>query len=137
MSREKCHAAIDADMATADRLPMLGGGPFAMAAGQTTDDTALAMALVRSLVVRRGFCASHVAAQYVRWYECEPPDVGVTTSNAFQVMGDGDALDATLRANARGHNIGSRANGSMMRQSPLGILGGVGACDMQHLMQVP
>jgi ADP-ribosyl-[dinitrogen reductase] hydrolase len=47
---------------------MVGGGPFALAAGQWTDDTSMALCLAESLIERRGFDPVDQLERYVRWY---------------------------------------------------------------------
>src|SRR5437773_5269975 len=62
------------DPVPAFELPWRGLPP-----GTTTDDTAMARNLVRSLVEREGFDPADVAARHMAWFLTGPPDVGVQT----------------------------------------------------------
>jgi ADP-ribosylglycohydrolase len=98
-----------------------GGGPFGLKPGQVTDDTELALALARSIVERGGYEADAAAERYAGWLESEPFDVGGTTSQAFRGHARaGQGLAARMAAQASRE---SQANGSLMRQSPLGVHG--------------
>lgn len=81
------------------------GGVHGTLAGQSTDDSEMALALARAIVARGGFEAGAVREAYRRWYDSGPFDVGRTTRQALtgQPLAD------------------SEANGSLMRASPLGI----------------
>lgn len=85
---------------------MEDGGRWNTLAGQPTDDGEMALALARTLVRRKTYDQDAALAAYVRWYESEPFDCGVTV---------GDSLRAGIL------NSHSQANGALMRISPLGI----------------
>ncbi|KUJ85178.1 hypothetical protein AVO45_18085 [Ruegeria marisrubri] len=87
-----------------------GGGPFNTIAGQPTDDSELALALTRSLVVRGMWDEAHVTAAYVRWLESAPFDCGNTIGGSIRVLKNGKMPENS-----------SQANGSLMRVSPIGI----------------
>ncbi len=98
------------------------GGTWNLIAGQPTDDSELALALARSLVRRGAFDATDVAAAYAAWYASHPFDVGHTTraalAEAAAAAREGRDPAAAARAAARPD---SRANGALMRVSPLGL----------------
>lgn len=48
---------------------MHGGGPFALRAGQWTDDTSMALCLAHSLLYRQGFDAADQMNRYCNWYQ--------------------------------------------------------------------
>ncbi len=100
---------------------LIGGGPYGLLPGQITDDTELALALARSLVEHGKFDDDAVAARYVAWYASDPFDIGRTTRQAFRISKPSDqGLAETIRSQA---SWDSQANGSLMRQSPLGVFG--------------
>lgn len=99
---------------------LVGGGPFGLLPGQITDDTELAMALARSLVKEHKYDDDMVAAGYKEWIESDPFDVGMTTRSAFSCRGSVPVLSEKMRLHA---SPDSQSNGSLMRQSPLGIFG--------------
>lgn len=47
---------------------MVGGGPFALQAGQWTDDTSMALCLAESLVTKGDFDPVHQLETYCRWW---------------------------------------------------------------------
>ena len=56
------------------------GGP----AGSTTDDTAMARNLVRSLAERDGFDPEDLVRRHLEWFASRPPDVGALTRRVLQ-----------------------------------------------------
>jgi ADP-ribosyl-[dinitrogen reductase] hydrolase len=103
---------------------LVDGGTWNLLAGQPTDDSELALALARSLIRHGRFEAGEAARAYTDWFESHPFDVGHTTRAALAAASaarrDGRDLAEAARAAARPE---SRANGSLMRVSPLGIFG--------------
>ncbi len=103
---------------------LLDGGTWNLIAGQPTDDSELALALGRALVRRGGFDAGEVGRAYAAWYETRPFDIGHTTRAALSAAAAahraGRDAAAAARAAARPE---SKANGALMRVSPLGVLG--------------
>lgn len=99
---------------------MVGGGPFALAPGQWTDDTSLALCLAESLIDRRGFDPVDQMQRYVRWYregylsstgECF--DIGSTTVGALRRFEEtGEPYAGTADKFRAG-------NGSLMRLAPV------------------
>jgi ADP-ribosylglycohydrolase/fructose-1,6-bisphosphatase/inositol monophosphatase family enzyme len=89
------------------------GGTWHTLAGQPTDDSEMALALARSIVAEGRYAPAAAFAAYREWYRSGPFDVGNTTRAALNgyVMGE------------------SQANGSLMRASPLGVLGHAAAPD--------
>ncbi|MEI8254054.1 MAG: inositol monophosphatase family protein [Deltaproteobacteria bacterium] len=83
------------------------GGVWNTLAGQPTDDSELALTLARSLVSSDRFDVDDVRAGYRAWLASGPFDVGTTT---------GAGLSGRP-------NVDSKANGALMRVSPLGIFG--------------
>lgn len=100
----------------------VGGGPFRLAPGQWTDDTAMALALAESLAAHPGLDPHDLMARFVGWwrrgtYSCtgECFDIGTTTSAAlarFEHNGEPFAGDADPR---------TAGNGSLMRLAPAAI----------------
>ena len=73
--------------------------------GQITDDSEMAIALLRSLLNEQGFNSMATQAQYIDWLSCDPEDVGITIRYAL----NGE------------FNADSQANGALMRVAPMGI----------------
>jgi ADP-ribosyl-[dinitrogen reductase] hydrolase len=104
------------DPVPAFELPWRGYPP-----GTTTDDTAMARNLVRSLVQRGGFYPDDVAARHVAWFRSRPPDVGSQTRRVLARAAAGERAEDAARAEweARGPEV-SAGNGSVMYCPPLG-----------------
>lgn len=106
-----------------DSLPhqtrITGGGPFGLAPGQWTDDTAMALALAESLVRRGGLDPSDLMGRFVAWwrfgaYSCTGAcfDIGTQTAEALaRFEKSHEPFAGTTHEHAAG-------NGSLMRMAP-------------------
>ncbi len=106
-------------------MTMCGGGLFHLAPGQITDDSELAISLADALSHSSSFDLEAIARSYARWIASGPFDVGTTTRNSLGSFGsaeEGGYAAAMKRAAARSC-MASKANGSLMRISPLAIWG--------------
>lgn len=98
---------------------MTGGGPFALQAGQWTDDTSMALCLAESLLAK-GFDPADQMARYRNWMEwgylsstgsCF--DIGMTVRDALNRYAPGaDPYCGSTEARSAG-------NGSLMRLAPV------------------
>ncbi|RYC30311.1 ADP-ribosylglycohydrolase family protein [Lichenibacterium minor] len=103
---------------------MTGGGPFGLDPGQWTDDTAMAFALAKSLVLRNGFDPHDVMTRFVAWYRrgeysCTGScfDIGGTTRQALERFErTGDPFAGLPDEDTAG-------NGSLMRLAPVALFG--------------
>lgn len=86
---------------------LTGGGPFHVIPGQPTDDSEMALALARSLVRCGGFDTDDVRDTYRRWAASNPFDIGNTCASALLPPYE--------------KNTGSKANGALMRVSPIAV----------------
>ena len=120
----------DAEVENALNMP--GGGVWNVAPGQITDDGELTLCLAHALAGQLVFEIESIARQYVCWIESHPFDIGTTTRNSFGCFLH-SAYWKTI-CEERGYAIGmgqaavqgcldSKANGSLMRATPLGIWG--------------
>ncbi len=110
-----------ADVDRALRFP--GGGVWRVAPGQVTDDGELTLALARSLVGHAAYPRDHVADAYRRWYDSPPFDIGNTTRTAFSGHRGQpvDGLGDRVAGQSAFGNHATKANGSLMRASGLGV----------------
>jgi ADP-ribosyl-[dinitrogen reductase] hydrolase len=104
------------------------GGP----AGSTTDDTAMAMNLVRSITDRGGFDPDDLVSRHLEWFASDPPDVGNLTAQVLRRVGrasgiGGPTTGLGLRAEDAARALwekrgpeASAGNGSVMYCAPLG-----------------
>jgi ADP-ribosyl-[dinitrogen reductase] hydrolase len=88
--------------------------------GTTTDDTAMARNLVRSLVERGELDTADVLARHTEWLGTRPPDVGTLTRIVLSRAAAGAADAARDYVRPRGPEV-SAGNGSVMYCAPLGV----------------
>lgn len=101
---------------------MSGGGPFSLGPGQVTDDSELAMCMLRGLLAGQGkLNLDQVASYYGRWVATGPFDIGVTTRTALgPLAAHPSSAETCIRAAIAGTGS-SQSNGSLMRITPLGV----------------
>lgn len=110
-------------------MQMPGGGTFGLAPGQFTDDGEMTVTLLRSLALENGtYTHDRVAKAYAEWEQSSPFDIGTATRSALRVFrhdlaNNGIGYARCISDQALRHNAGSKANGSMMRATPLAIAG--------------
>lgn len=112
-------------------LSMPGGGCWNVAPGQVTDDGELTMSLLEALAEEPDAPTEAAARRYARWVESKPFDIGATTAaslgclrrheHAAQAETHGVARVMSVVALAR--CSASKANGSLMRATPLAVWG--------------
>lgn len=99
-----------------------GGGVFDVAPGQFTDDGEMTLTLLNALVSNNGVYDIEVVAQsYADWADSKPFDIGNATSSALRGTAKAGKISETVLGNALTSNSGSKANGSLMRATSLGI----------------
>ncbi|MDH4610322.1 ADP-ribosylglycohydrolase family protein [Pseudomonas sp. BN102] len=99
---------------------MKGGGPFALAPGQWTDDTSMALCLAESLLAKNGFDAKDQMARYLNWWQWgylsstgQCFDIGVTVRQALM------SYQSTGQPYAGSIEPETAGNGSIMRLAPV------------------
>jgi len=100
---------------------MVGGGMFGWKPGQITDDTEMALCIVRSIQQMNGLDINDVAQEFVNWFEAGPTDIGNLTCDALILVSRGnDPLEAGKEAWEE-TGCYSAGNGSVMRTAPVAI----------------
>src|SRR6266545_3151444 len=74
-------------------LPWMGLPP-----GSTTDDTAMARNLVRSLTARGELDPDDLVARHLAWYRSGPPDVGAFTRRVLSRVDRGEDASEAARS---------------------------------------
>jgi ADP-ribosyl-[dinitrogen reductase] hydrolase len=103
-----------------DVSDMIGGGPFALTAGQWTDDTSMALCLSESLLYRNGFDPTDQMTRYCNWWQHgylsstgECFDIGNATKTALsRYLQTGEPFSGSTSPRSAG-------NGSLMRLAPV------------------
>ena len=93
----------------------VGAGWLNLQPGETTDDTAMMMALADSLIEKQGFDLEDIAKNYLRWYDTNPKDIGGTTRRALA------QLKAGVKPEESGLPSPNEGNGTIMRCAPIGL----------------
>jgi len=102
---------------------MVGGGIWKTAPGQITDDGELTLSLCYGLrECKQVFDPNKIAIEYNNWANSSPFDIGNTTRSAMGVI-DKNNPAISMYTNADKHCMSSKANGSLMRSTPLAIWG--------------
>jgi ADP-ribosyl-[dinitrogen reductase] hydrolase len=89
--------------------------------GTTTDDTAMALNLVRSLAQNGSLVAADLMARHLQWLNSDPQDVGALTRRVLRRIETGEDPETAAEAvwEERGPEV-SAGNGSVMYCAPLG-----------------
>lgn len=107
-------------------LDMPGGGVFNLAPGQFTDDGEMTVALLGALAQSNGsYLLNQVVKAYCSWERSKPFDIGMATSSALMEDPYGettDEIEVRVTKQAATYNSDSKANGSLMRATPLGVI---------------
>jgi ADP-ribosyl-[dinitrogen reductase] hydrolase len=102
-------------------LPAFEPAWMGLPPGTTTDDTAMARNLIRSLIANGGrLNASDVLERHIAWLATDPPDVGNLTRSVLSRAGEDPAGAAREYVEQRGPEV-SAGNGSVMYCAPLGV----------------
>ncbi|CAG9318111.1 unnamed protein product [Blepharisma stoltei] len=105
-----------------ETLEMNGGGPFQLGPGQVTDDSELAMCMLRGLCDGNGkLNLDSIAYYYKQWICTGPFDIGNTTSNALGVYRNSEPIAKLSIDSASIYNQNSQSNGSFMRCTPMAV----------------
>ena len=98
---------------------IIGGGVFGLAPGQWTDDTAMAVALGRSLIKEKKFLPLSILSEWSEWYQrgkhsCTGTcfDIGNATRSALDAFLRNPTVVPTISASSLG-------NGTLMRLAPV------------------
>lgn len=99
----------------------VGQGAFNWKPGEPTDDSAMAMCIVRSFIDRGAFDPSDIATRFVAWLDSSPPDIGMATRRGLTAVKRGIPWHRGGIADFD-RNKHSAANGSLMRNAPVAAM---------------
>jgi ADP-ribosyl-[dinitrogen reductase] hydrolase len=97
---------------------ILGGGVFGFKRGETSDDTAMTMAVAKGIIANSTNPIEEIGKQFLKWKATNPPDIGITISNTFWNY-KGDWFQAAEETHQQLGQSGG--NGSLMRCLPIAI----------------
>lgn len=96
---------------------IIGGGVWDLEVGETTDDTAMTIAVAKGLIANPQDPIEEIGKYFLLWEETDPKDIGVTIRTVFHYY-QSDWFEAAQKA----HQIlggKSAGNGSLMRCLPI------------------
>jgi ADP-ribosyl-[dinitrogen reductase] hydrolase len=93
---------------------IVGGGWLKLKAGETTDDTAMALALGRSLLRKGGLDARDVCEEFAAWLATGPKDVGATCRRGIRRYLSAGTVEGAFAE-------GDAGNGAAMRLPPVAL----------------
>lgn len=134
---------VETDVAHA--LAMPGGGTWEVAPGQVTDDGELTMSLLRGLASAPDDPTRAVAERYASWAASDPFDIGATTAaslgclrrdSGFTAIAKAEGAHVAMTRAARERCMASKANGSLMRATPLAVWGVRRGLDLERVIAV-
>lgn len=96
----------------------VGQGAFNWKPGEPTDDSAMAMCIVKSFLACNEFDPSDIAARFVGWLGSSPRDIGMATRRGLTELNRGTPWHQGGIAEFNRNNH-SAANGSLMRNAPV------------------
>jgi ADP-ribosyl-[dinitrogen reductase] hydrolase len=97
---------------------MIGGGWQRLAPGEWTDDTAMTLCVVESLLTKKVFDPDDIARRFVLWMKSGPKDIGMHTQRVLTAISKGDSWEqASL--DVQEIQPDNAPNGSLMRFAPL------------------
>jgi ADP-ribosylglycohydrolase len=99
----------------------VGREQWNMKAGEHSDDTDMAWAVVKSAYQKQSFDPSDIANNFVKWLHSNPKDIGNTTHEVLSGIANGSRWNESGRAFYEGNKQGA-ANGSLMRN---GVINGL------------
>jgi len=103
-----------------DQIEMRGGGIFDWEPGEWTDDTQMTLGILKSLA-EDGSSPFSVAANFIEWYNSNPPDIGNQTRNVLESTTNPEELHI-MSAAFLDANPGAAGNGALMRTSPVALI---------------
>jgi ADP-ribosyl-[dinitrogen reductase] hydrolase len=99
---------------------IIGGGWLGLEPGETTDDTAMTMAVANGLVKNPANPVARIGDEIKQWVESSPRDIGNILRTTYDCY-DGDWFDAAEKA----HQVlsgRSAGNGTLMRCLPVALM---------------
>ena len=98
---------------------IIGGGVWGLKPGETTDDTAMTLAVVKGIMVNSNNPIEEIGKQFLHWEHTNPPDIGITIRTTFENYEDNWFLAAEKTHQQLGGL--SAGNGTLMRCLPIAL----------------
>lgn len=99
---------------------IIGGGVWDLEPGETTDDTAMTLAVARGILQNSVNPIPSIGEEFLKWYAGRPKDIGMIISTVFRIY-EGDWFKAAKLAHDDHLYQRSAGNGSLMRCLPVAL----------------
>ena len=101
---------------------MIGGGWLELEPGETTDDTAMALCVVKGILEKPEDPIETIGSHFMEWYASEPKDIGIATKHAleaYKIHRNWEKAGEVAHSVSGGKSAG---NGALMRCAPVAFL---------------
>ncbi len=99
---------------------IVGGGVWKLEKGETTDDTAMTLAVAKGIIKNPDDPISAIGEYFLEWYQSNPKDIGNIIRTVFELY-DGDWFAAAKLAHEKYLGGLSAGNGTLMRCLPVAL----------------
>ncbi|MBI0577773.1 ADP-ribosylglycohydrolase family protein [Neobacillus cucumis] len=99
---------------------IIGGGVWRLEKGETTDDTAMTLAVGRGILKNPQNPVSAIGEEFLKWNASKPKDIGNIIQTVFEIY-EGNWFEASKKAHFHYLNEKSAGNGSLMRCLPVAL----------------
>lgn len=99
---------------------IIGGGVWHLEKGETTDDTAMTLAVAKGILQNPEDPVAAIGEEFLKWYETNPKDIGNIIRTVFAIY-DGDWFAAAQKAHGQYLGGKSAGNGTLMRCLPVAL----------------
>lgn len=99
---------------------IVGGGCWDLEKGETTDDTAMTLAVVRGILTNPQDPVEDIGEEFLKWYDTHPKDVGIIISTVFEHF-NGNWFETAKKVHYEILSKRSAGNGSLMRCLPVAL----------------
>ncbi len=100
---------------------MIGGGWLQTQPGEYTDDTQMALAIARSIVLCGDVDPANIAIQFLAWFDSLPKDIGNTTIRSLRHLAAGSPWNEAGSLALEELGGSAPSNGSLMRSAPIAL----------------
>lgn len=99
---------------------IIGGGCWRLEKGETTDDTAMTLAVANGILANPENPVEAIGAEFLKWYDTRPKDVGIIISTVLNNF-NGNWFESAEKAHYHLLHERSAGNGSLMRCLPVAL----------------
>lgn len=99
---------------------IIGGGYWDLEKGETTDDTAMTLAVARGILKNPQDPIKDIGEEFLKWYDSRPKDVGIIIRTVLSNF-TGNWFETAKRVHDEELNEFTAGNGSLMRCLPIAL----------------